>query len=182
MASTLNPTGTWALIAAACFVGGLVLNFIVEPAEAAPLPVPNFLAQLLFLGFHLALLPVVAALAAPVWARAAGYTWLVVDNVVVVMDINGVADSTTWPIRLGVHVAAATWILGVSFTTQHMPTRTLGALAGVWLGGYSVIAPYVNNDPLVFYPAAALLFLWLVVLVQTNRAPTPQPEPTAPTV
>ena len=67
-------------------------------------------AGLLPIAAHLLLFPLVAALPAPSWARAAGYGWLVINMVSDIMALNGVPGVTDLPLRYGGHVAAALWI------------------------------------------------------------------------
>jgi len=63
-----------AYAAAVLFVLGFARFFVLPPEGSR-----NVLVALLGVAEHLILFPVVAALAVPRWARAAGYGWLIVD-------------------------------------------------------------------------------------------------------
>lgn len=108
---------------------------------------------------HLLLFPLVAALAAPAWARAAGYGWLVIDMVSDVMALNGVADSTYLPLRYGGHVAAALWIAAASWQAGGA-LRAVGLLLAVNLGGYSIL-PHASY--LLLIPTGFLLPIWFAL-------------------
>ncbi len=73
----------------------LVTYVIASLRDATPTSSPIVAELLALLGVaeHLLLFPVVAALPAPRWARAAGYGWLVIDMATEIMQLNGVANS-----------------------------------------------------------------------------------------
>src|SRR6188474_351044 len=101
-----------AYAAAAFFVLGMAVIISQAPPSsysAAP-PLAIIVAACLFLAFHLSLLPVVAALDAPDWAKASGYIWIAIDNVLTMTTYYGVGGELVTPMRMGIHLAAATWI------------------------------------------------------------------------
>lgn len=65
--------------------------------------------------YHICLLPAIAALPAPVWAVAAGLTWMLLD---IVLDAAGLAgtDVDVAPFRSGVHVVASLWLVTAGWT------------------------------------------------------------------
>lgn len=130
---------------------------------------PAFLEAKVALGVlaHVALLPVVATLAAPLWARAGGYAWALGDVILNVAALNANAtpgDATftlVMALRYGLHVCAGVWLLGAAASTSGL-TRAANAVLAVALGGFSFVAPFVPAWAL--YPVMVLVVLWLVAL------------------
>ncbi len=109
---------------------------------------------------HLLLFPVVAALPAPPWARAAGYGWLVIDIMTDIMALNGVADTIYLPMRYGGHVSAALWIALASWQARGW-TRIVGLVLALNLGGYS----FIPNGPVaLLIPTGPLLPIWFALV------------------
>src|SRR5438874_6431 len=128
--------GPIAYAAAAMFVA-LFVTYGIAPTSP--------LVSLFGVVAHLLLFPVVAALAAPSWAKAGGYGWLVVDIVSNVMSLGGIGDVTTSAVRFGGHVVAALWIASASWEADRV-TRVVGsalalilfvtAVGNPWLPGW----------------------------------------------
>jgi hypothetical protein len=154
---------TWAAYTAAALFVVSLARFLVIPllGLAANSPIIAELNGLLPAAAHLLLLPVVAALVAPTWARAAGYGWLVIDIATDVMALNGVADTLYLPLRYGGHVSAAVWIATASWEATG-GLRAVGLLLALDLGLYSFVAPWVSLVAL--YPSLLLLVLWFVLV------------------
>jgi hypothetical protein len=112
---------------------------------------------------HLLLFPIVAALPAPPWGRAAGYGWLVVDMATDIMALNGVAAPTFIAMRYGGHVSAALWIAVASWHTRGA-SRIIGLLLALDLGGYSFVAPFDPTHFVGLLPSFVLLPVWLVLV------------------
>ena len=74
---------------------------------------------------HLILLPVIAALPVPKWARAVGYGWLVLDIATDIMQLNGVVKPTYLSLRYGANVAAVLWIASASWHSTSLYTHSL---------------------------------------------------------
>ncbi len=109
---------------------------------------------------HLLLFPVVAALPAPQWARAAGYGWLVIDIATDIMALDGIPDATYLPMRYGGHISAALWIALASWQATG-PVRVFGLLLALDLGGYS----FIPNGPFwVLLPSGLLLIIWFALV------------------
>jgi len=108
---------------------------------------------------------VIAALAAPAWAKGSGYGWVVVDNVIVFMGYFGVGSDLVIPMRWGVHIAAATWIFGASSMAPGA-ARWIGSLAVLAFIAASFAGPFVGSASAgqTLGPAAALLIAWLVMV------------------
>ncbi|GJF32527.1 hypothetical protein KNE206_52270 [Kitasatospora sp. NE20-6] len=127
--------------------------------------------------FHLAILFLIARMEAPVWAKAAGYSWITLDVLTGILAINGVAHDLTWPIRLGGHVFAGIWI-AVSSAFAHRPViRILGALTGVWLAGYSFVGNVAPEEAL--YPAGLLIVVWFGALALRYESTVRPPDTAA---
>jgi len=155
-----------AFAAAALFVASMTLLITQQPPttfSGAPPPIVVAVSAGFTL-FHLSLLPVVAALLAPEWARGSGYAWIVVDNVIVFMSYFGVGADLVTPMRMGVHLAAASWLFGASGAAR-------GAFRWVGWGGaaafivVSAVAPMVGSAQAnqMLGPAGVLLVAWLVM-------------------
>ena len=169
---TARPsTRTLAIVPIALFLPTLVSFVVSEPGVVWPEYTGVF--------FHLAILLLVARLDAPVWAKAAGYSWVALDVLTGIMSINGVAYDVTWPVRLGGHVFAGTWILTSSLFAHHRATRLVGAVTGAWLASYSFVAPIAPHAALA--PSSVLIIAWFALLATRYDATNaPRPVDTTP--
>jgi len=165
--------------AAAVMFVGLFVTYGIAPTS----PV----VSLFGIPAHLLLFPIVAALGAPSWAKAAGYGWLVVDIVSNVMSLSGIGDASTSAVRFGGHVVAALWIASASWG-QDRVTRVVGSLLALILFVTAVGNPWLPGWLFAF--AMPLLPLWLVLVgctlsskpvrayspvdASAGRGPTPQ--------
>ena len=148
-----------AFLATGFFVALMILFGRLSAYGQSPPPqVLILVGTVIAVAFHLLLLPVIANLAAPDWAKAAGYGWIVVDIACSIMTLNGVANSVTTALRYGGHVPAAVWIAAAAWNAGGA-ARYVGVALAVCLGGYSFLAPWV---PFVgFVPAIVLMIAWL---------------------
>jgi len=137
-------------------------SFYVLPQSSGSLIVRE-LSALLGIAPHLLLFVVIAALPAPVWAKSAGYGWLVIDMATDIMALNGVADTTFLPMHYGGHIAAALWIVTASWEAKGA-TRVVGLLLALDLGTYSFIAPVVSFVALL--PSIVLLPAWFILVAR----------------
>ena len=132
---------------------------------AAELP---YLSDLFGVVYHLALIPVLLALVAPIWAKGAGFFWIMADTALNVASINGLGAENIWALRLGVHIGAALWILGTS-----MNMRPFARVVSIALGGslalHALIAPALPQAvlALVIFP---LMVVWLITLAAGRGA------------
>jgi hypothetical protein len=152
---------------------GLAIAIGARGASAPPLH-PDGLARLAAVfgvTMHAALVPVVATMPAPRWARRAGYAWIVVDIVANTMTLGGATEPVTTAIRLSGHLFAAAWIWSASQEWTGV-RRAIGLALATWLAGYTVVAPVVPDA--AFTPAVPLMLVWLGV-VATARAGEPTP-------
>lgn len=157
----LSPVVLAAYAATATFVVLAVIFAAVIPAVG---PHPPFalllLATIDAIAFHLLLFPVIAALPAPAWAKAAGYGWLVIDIASSVMTVNGIADATTMALRLGGHIAAVTWIAAAAWSARGW-TRAVGYALAAFLGTYSFWGQFEPQAALA--PALLLMAAWVAL-------------------
>lgn len=123
--------------------------------------------------FHLAILFLVSRLDAAQWSRAAGYAWVALDVLAGVLMINGIDDEIAWTVRLGAHVMAGVWIVSSSMVARSWVTRLLGVITGLWLGGYSLVAPQLGEEFL--RPAGILILFWFGAIAATADRNRPRP-------
>ncbi|WP_353813769.1 hypothetical protein [Agromyces sp. SYSU T00266] len=131
------------------------------------------------LAFHFALLPVISALPAPTWARASGYVWVVVDNMILMLTLYSVGTEIIDPLRWGIHLAAATWLLGASWA-QHGVSRWIGLLAAFGLAGSSLGGAFTESALVLLRVAGPLMVVWLIlagIRLGKTAAPIPAPVP-----
>lgn len=149
-----------ALLAAVAFV--LMFASFRLPAS----PAANEARMVVGVVAHAALLPVIASLAAPAWARVGGYAWAVGDIILITATVNAGAmpgDATfalVTALRYGLHVCAMIWLLALAWESRGA-FGAASAVAGVALGGFSFVAPFVPAWGL--YPAMVLVVVWLAL-------------------
>jgi hypothetical protein len=73
-------------------------------------------ARLIGVGYHLLLLPAVAALPAPEWAKAAGFGWMIIDIVLNGAAFVGLKEEIGDALRQGVHILSALWVVAAGWT------------------------------------------------------------------
>ena len=122
------------------------------------------------IAFHLFMFMLVAKLDAPDWAKAAGYGWLVLDVMVGVLTLNHLPPNIYFPIRLGGHIFAGTWITMVSLSAPRA-MKIVGVITGVWLAGYSFVSPFVSGKALA--PNSLLILVWLGIIAWRFRTRSP---------
>ena len=114
--------------------------------------------------YHLALAPVVAALPAVDYVRAAGYFWIFCDSLIDVVSINQMTEDNVWALRMGVHIPAAFWIVGSSLQMGLYP-RLVGLILGGLLALHAMTGPYLSRSKsklLVFVLPTMTAWLLLV--------------------
>lgn len=124
----------------------------------------TYVGCLFGLVYHLSLAPVVSQLRAPEWVRMAGYVWIFCDATLDVVRIHGLSEDIIWAFRMGIHIAAAMWITGVSI---HLPRRMMipGCVLGISLALHAIVAPYLPDADLVLGASAIpLMIIWLSVI------------------
>jgi len=98
------------------------------------LPIPALstgrTARLIGISYHLLMLPAVAALPAPDWAKAAGFAWMLADVVLDGAAFVGLPNGTGDSLRQGVHVLSAVWVLAAGWTGG-VGLAVVGTLLGI---------------------------------------------------
>lgn len=128
-------------------------------------PATALLAELVcILGIvpHLLLFPVISALPAPSWAKAAGYGWLVVDMATDIMQLSGVAPPIYLSLKYGGHISAATWFAAASWQASGA-RRTLGLITAIDLVAYSFLSPLSPLMFIILIPLIVLQPLWIAL-------------------
>ena len=151
-------------IDAVLFAIHLITYFIPAIRNATyrnSLPLAEFDA-LLAVAEHLLLFPIVAALPAPRWGKAAGYGWLVVDMATDIMQLNGVPALIYLTLRYGGHISSALWAASASWQARGA-LRVVGLLYALDLTMFSFMA-FVPLSFVVLLPSLVLLPLWLVLI------------------
>lgn len=111
-------------------------------------------SRMLGVGYHLLMLPAVAALPAPHWGIAAGFAWMLLDVMLDTADLAGTPVDVR-PFRKGVHVVAAVWLVSAGWSgdtllalvgTAHAAGFMYGLFLTVkksqipkWLGNFSAL-------------------------------------------
>ena len=115
--------------------------------------------------YHLAVFLLVFKLPAPEWARAAGYSWLLLDVAAGTLGINQVQPAIAQDVRLGGHIFAGIWIVMASLQGS-LAAKLVGLPTGVILFAYTFASPFLARVWLS--PAAILMLVWLAILAWQN--------------
>jgi hypothetical protein len=115
--------------------------------------------------YHLAVFLLVFKLPAPDWAKAAGYSWLLLDVAAGTLGINQVQPAIAQHIRLGGHIFAGIWIVIASLQGS-LAAKLLGLPIGAILFAYTFASPFLPRVWLS--PAAILMLVWLGILAWQN--------------
>jgi hypothetical protein len=172
----VSTASRFAYIAVVFIAVGLGASIALRPPEEfaeAPL-LSVVVTTTAFLLFNLAMLPVIAALPSPAWARTSGFAWVVVDNVLELMSLFDEGADLIIPMRWGIHLATATWILGASWA-QRGALRWVGVIVALALTAVSLAGPFIADRAAVVQslgPAALLFIVWIVIAgVRLGRPP-----------
>jgi hypothetical protein len=110
---------------------------------------------------HLVLMPVVAAMPAPQWARAAGYGWLVIDTMLNVASVNGLDPGIAGALRLGGHASSALWMATASHHSRGA-VRAIGWPLAIVLAVHAFGSPWM--PAWVVFPPFVTIPAWLVLI------------------
>jgi hypothetical protein len=120
---------------------------------------------------HLVLLPVVAAMPAPEWARAAGYGWLVIDTMLNVAAVNGLDPGIAGALRLGGHASSALW-MATAAQNSRGAVRIIGWPLAIVLMFHAFASPWLPMW--VIFPPFVTIPIWLVCIGRSlQRSPEP---------
>src|SRR5207302_11349128 len=127
--SHLSTYRTACFAAAGTFILEMVFVSILQPplGFAGPPSAATLVVALSFIAFHFAMLLVVDGVPAPSWAQASGFVWVIADNAIGLMSLYGKGAEFVVALRMGLHLATATWIFGASLRRTDA-TRWIGVL------------------------------------------------------
>src|SRR5258708_17051039 len=156
-ATTPSTTAGFAYGAAVLFAAHLATYFApaIRDVTVTSSVVGAVLLAVLAVAQHLVVFPVVGALPAPEWARAAAFTWLIVDMGTDLLQLGGAPKSLYLVLRLGINLVAALWIASASLRA-HGGMRPLGVFVAADFACYSFVALL---SPLAFVVALPSLVL-----------------------
>ncbi len=121
------------------------------------------IALVLGVGYHLLLLPAVAALPAPLWATAAGLAWMLLDVVIDAAELAG-AQFDARPFRDGVHLLGSVWLLAAGWTGGPVLGVIGTALAAAFLIRFAIDASSRSVPSRLLTVNAFLNVAWLVAV------------------
>ena len=164
--ATARPAASaFAYAAAALFAAHLTTYFVpsIRDATLSSSAVLAVVLALLAIAQHLVVFPVVAAMPAPRWARAAGFLWLVVDMGTDLLQLGGAPKSLYLVLRLGINLVAALWIASASVRARG-GVRTIGVFVAIDFACYSFVALLSPLAFVVTLPSLVLLPVWFVLV------------------
>lgn len=127
-------------------------------------PLSVILSVSLFIIFHLAMLPVISALRAPDWAKISGFIWVAVDNMLEMMSFFGVGGELITPMRWGIHLATATWLIGVGLSHKGF-FRIFSFLVAFLLLTVTFAGPFLERSmvPQTLGAAGVPFIIWIFI-------------------
>jgi hypothetical protein len=155
-----------------------VVLIVIFSSLKGQVPAPGLLLTMGLVGAasHLVLLPVVAELPAPVWARVCGYGWLLFDVALNVATVNGADMHVVSALRLGGHVPAGLW-LSIAAYGSGGSVRALGVPLGAMLIVHAFLSPQLPAWA-IFIPFV-LIPVWFTLVGLRLRRGAPVPVMTA---
>lgn len=123
---------------------------------------------------HAVVFPVVAALAAPQWAKIVGYTWLIVDMGTDLLQLGGTPKSVYLVLRLAINLVAALWIATAALQARGA-IRGIGLFVAIDFACYSVLALAVPWAFVITLPSLVFLPLWFVLVGRQFGYAAPSP-------
>lgn len=163
--TTTRPAAAVFAYAAATLFAAHLATYFMPAIRDVTLTTSTTLAialAVLAVAQHLVVFPVVGALPAPWWARAAAYVWLVLDMGTDLLQLGGAPKSLYLVLRLGVNLLAALWIASASWRARG-GMRWLGVFVAADFACYSFVGLLSPLAFLVALPSLVLLPLWFVL-------------------
>jgi len=175
--SATSPAVYAAYTAAVLFGLHLVTYVIPSVRDATVANAPAIAVSLAVLAVaqHLVVFPVVAALPAPRWARAAAYTWLVIDMGTDLAQLAGASKSVYLVIRLAVNVLAALWFAAASWRARGA-ARGIGIFVALDTAAYSGVGLFFAWAFVVTLPSLILLPVWFALMGRRLATLPTRPE------
>ncbi|WP_334173744.1 hypothetical protein [Sinomonas sp.] len=167
-----RPAAEQAAWAAAALFGLHLVTYFVPSIRGATLATGSVVAAplaVLAVAQHLVVFPVVAALPAPRWSRAAAYTWLPLDMLTDLAQLVGAPQSLYLPVRLAVNILAAAWIASASWTAPGT-VRGIGLFVALDTAAYSCLGLFFPWAFLIALPSLILLPVWFGLMARRLAA------------
>jgi hypothetical protein len=163
-ATSPSRAASFAYGAAILFAAHLATYFVpaIRDVTVTSSVLGAVLLAVLAVAQHLVVFPVVSALPAPQWVRAAAFTWLVVDMGTDLLQLGGTPKSLYLVLRLGINLVAALWIASASLQARG-GMRPLGVFVAADFACYSFVALLSPFAFVVALPSLVLLPLWFVL-------------------
>ncbi len=163
-ATTPSRAASFAYGAAVLFASHLATYFVpaIRDVTVTSSVLGAVLLAVLAVAQHLVVFPVVSALPAPQWVRAAAFTWLVVDMGTDLLQLGGTPKSLYLALRLSINLVAALWIASASLQARG-GMRALGVFVAADFACYSFVALLSPLPFVVALPSLVLLPLWFVL-------------------
>ena len=161
-----------------------VISFILFLCGAVLFPfedggIMTYIREYAGLFWHISMFFFISKLPTPEWGRKAGTFWVLIDVVSGLLYLNnfyglvgdaglGIAVQTglTLPyvVRLAAHIFEGIWLVSSAFTTDNKTIKVCGVLAGVLIGGYSIVSPFAPSWCLALNMPFMLVWFVLIVL------------------
>lgn len=134
--------------------------------------------------WHISMFFFIVKLPTPEWGRKAGTYWVLIDVLSGLLYLNnfygivgdaglGTAVQTglalPYVVRLAAHVFEGIWLISSALTTDNKAIKLCGVLAGVLIGGYSIVSPFVPSWCLALNMPFMLVWFILIVLGNYNN-------------
>jgi hypothetical protein len=163
-AKSPSRAASFAYSAAILFAAHLATYFVpaIRDVTVTSSVLGAVLLAVLAVAQHLVVFPVVSALPAPQWVRAAAFTWLVVDMGTDLLQLGGTPKSLYLVLRLAINLVAALWIASASLRARG-GMRALGVFVAADFACYSFVALLSPLAFVVALPSLVLLPLWFVL-------------------
>jgi hypothetical protein len=139
----------------------LILMFI-SFSQLETFPDIIYLSTLFAIGFHIALLPMIAVMPAIIWTKIGGYIWVTMDIILAVAGLNGVPDSTIQAFRFGVHVVLVIWPIGIAFSNTGLLRWTCWAFA-ITTGVFPLMGPLA--PPTAHFAGLPFIIAWYIAMI-----------------
>ncbi len=120
--------------------------------------------RLVGIGYHVLLLPVIAALPAPEWVKMAGFGWMLIDTALNGAVMVGLDETVSDPIRQGVHILSAVYVAGAGWAGGIGLTIVGALLAIVFLARTWLSGTTVEVGPWLKHLNAVLNVAWMVAM------------------
>lgn len=139
----------------------------------------EYAREYLGLFWHITMFFFICKLPTPEWGKKAGTFWVILDVLSGLLYLNnfygilgdaslGIATETGMTlctaVRLAAHVFEGLWLISSAYTTDNKVIKVCGILAGVLLGGYSLVSPFAPSWMLMLNTPFMIVWFFMIVL------------------